>query len=47
MIQYTLDELIKMLEEEKESGAEFVMFQGTILTPENGNKIIVTTEKQM
>ena len=47
MIEYTLDELIKMLEEEKESGAEFLMFEGTILIPENGNKIVITTENQI
>jgi hypothetical protein len=46
MITYTLDELIKMLEKEKEVGAKFIMFKGTLFTPENGNKIIITTEKQ-
>lgn len=47
MIKYTLDELIEMLEAEKEMGVEFLLFEGTILTPENGNKIVLTTEKQM
>lgn len=47
MIKYTLDELLKMLEAEKEMGAEFILFDGTIIAPENGNKIILTTEKQM
>ena len=47
MIEYTLDELIKMLEDEKASGAEFLMFEGTIIVPENGNKIVLTTENQM
>lgn len=47
MIQYTIDELIAMLKLEKEMGVEFILFDGTILVPENGNKIVLTTEKQM
>jgi hypothetical protein len=47
MINYTIDEIIKMLEAEKEMGTEKILFEGTIMTPENGNKIILTTEKQM
>ena len=47
MINYTIDEIIKMLEAEKEMGAEQILFEGTIMIPENGNKIILTTEKQM
>jgi hypothetical protein len=46
MIEVKLDELIKMLEKEKQLGAKFIMFEGTMFTPENGNKIIITTEKQ-
>lgn len=47
MIKYTLDELLKMLEAEKKMGVEFILFDGTIIAPENGNKIVLTTEKQM
>jgi len=43
----TIVELIKLLENEITNGASIVQLDGTILIPDNGNKIIVTTQKQM
>ena len=43
----TIVELIKLLENEIKEGASIVQFDGTILIPDNGNKIVITTEKQM
>ena len=43
----TIVELIKLLENEIKEGASIVQVDGTILIPENGNKIVITTEKQM
>ena len=47
MKTFTIDELIKILEDEIKDGASIVQVDGTILIPDNGNKIIVSTEKQM
>jgi hypothetical protein len=43
----TIVELIKLLENEIKDGASIVQISGTILIPDNGNKILITTEKQM
>jgi hypothetical protein len=42
-----IDELILLLETEKQSGGKTIEYSGTLLVPENGNKILVTTEKQI
>jgi hypothetical protein len=43
----TIIELIELLENERKNGASIVQMDGTILIPDNGNKILVTTQKQM
>jgi hypothetical protein len=43
----TIVELIQLLENEIKDGASIVMVDGTILIPDNGNKILITTKKQM
>jgi hypothetical protein len=43
----TIVELIELLSNEIKSGASIVQVDGTILIPDNGNKIVITTEKQM
>lgn len=43
----TIIELIELLENERKNGASIVQLEGTILIPDNGNKIVITTEKQM
>ena len=43
----TIVELIKLLDNEIKEGASIVQLDGTILIPDNGNKIVITTEKQM
>ena len=43
----TIVELIKLLDNEIKEGASIVQVDGTILIPDNGNKIVITTEKQM
>ena len=43
----TIVELIKLLENEIKDGASIVQIGGTIIIPDNGNKILITTEKQM
>jgi hypothetical protein len=42
-----IDELILLLETEKQNGGKTIEYSGTLLIPENGNKILVTTEKQI
>jgi|LakMenEpi03Aug12_release.lakeMendotaPanAssembly.Ray.scaffolds.fasta_scaffold1172111_2 hypothetical protein len=42
-----IDELILLLETEKQNGGKTIEYSGTLLVPENGNKILVTTEKQI
>jgi hypothetical protein len=42
-----IDELILLLETEKQKGGKTIEYSGTLLVPENGNKILVTTEKQI
>lgn len=42
----TIVELIELLENERNNGASIVQVEGTILIPDNGNKIIITTQKQ-
>ncbi len=43
----TIIELIELLENERKNGASIIQVDGTILIPDNGNKILVTTQKQM
>jgi hypothetical protein len=43
----TIVELIELLENEIKTGASIVQVDGTILIPDNGNKILVTTQKQI
>ena len=43
----TIIELIELLENERKNGASIVQMDGTILIPDNGNKILVTTQKQI
>jgi len=43
----TIDEMISLLETEKQNGGETIEYSGTLLVPENGNKILITTEKQI
>ena len=43
----TIVALIELLENEIRNGASIVQVDGTILIPDNGNKIVITTEKQM
>lgn len=45
MKEISINELIKILEKEKEKGAETVSYKGTLVS-ENGNSIIITTERQ-
>lgn len=47
MVTMTIAELIEMLQRERDTGASIVQIEGTILISDNGNKILVTTEKQM
>jgi hypothetical protein len=42
-----IDELILLLETEKQNGGKTIEYSGTLLVPENGNKILVTNEKQI
>lgn len=42
----TIVELIELLENERKNGASIVQVEGTILIPDNGNKIIITTQEQ-
>lgn len=42
----TIVELIELLENERNNGASIVQVEGTILIPDNGNKILITTQKQ-
>ncbi len=46
MKSISIDDLIQMLQDEKEQGAKTASIQGTLLT-DNGNTVILTTEKQM
>jgi hypothetical protein len=45
MKEISINELIKILEKEKQKGAETVFYKGTLVS-ENGNSIIITTERQ-
>ena len=47
MKTFTIVELIELLENEIKNGASIVQVDGTILIPDNGNKILVTTQKQI
>lgn len=47
-MQKTIDinELIKILEQERNNGGKTVGYEGTVLVVETGNSIIITTKKQ-
>jgi hypothetical protein len=47
MKEISLDQLIKSLQEARAKGGKTVKYKGTILVPETGNEIIISTEKQM
>jgi hypothetical protein len=47
MKEISIKKLIKYLKEEKKNGGKTIQFKGTLLCPENGNSIVITTEKQM
>lgn len=47
MKKVEIKDLIEFLKYELNRGASYVEFEGTILIPENGNKVLLTTEKQM
>lgn len=42
----TITELILLLKSEAMKGGKTVQINGTILCPENGNSIIISTQKQ-
>lgn len=42
----TIETLIAYLEVEKSKGGKTVQYQGTLLIPERGNLILITTEYQ-
>ncbi len=41
-----IEELIELLQYQLSKGGKTVQYQGTLLVPERGNTIIITTEKQ-
>lgn len=47
MKEISLDQLIKSLQNTKDRGGKTVKYDGTLLVPETGNEIILTTKKQM
>ena len=45
--QVNIDDLIKVLEEQVQKGVTIVSIKGTLSSPQDGNLIILSTEKQM
>jgi hypothetical protein len=45
--EINIDELIKVLEEQVSKGVTKVQIKGTLISEQDGNKILFTTEKQM
>jgi hypothetical protein len=41
----SIEELIKILQDEQQKGAQTVEYKGTVIS-DNGNSILLTTEKQ-
>jgi len=46
-MEVKIEELIKMLEAQVKKGVTKVDIKGTLMSPQDGNAIIVSTEKQM
>ncbi len=46
-MEILIDDFILWLENEKKNGATKLLVEGTMVAPENGNKIIISTIKQM
>ncbi len=47
MKEISLDQLIKSLQDARARGGKTVRYKGTIMVPETGNEIILTTERQI
>jgi hypothetical protein len=47
MKKIKIDELIKLLEQQVKKGVTEVQIRGTLMSEQDGNLIIVSTEKQM
>jgi len=43
----SIELLIQLLKKEQQGGGTTIQFNGTLLCPENGNSIILSSEKQM
>lgn len=43
----SIDDLIKLLESEVAKGATHVIYSGTIVAPQNGNSVVITTDPQI
>ncbi len=46
-IRILVDDLIKILDQQVKKGVTSVTIKGTILSPEDGNSVLVSTERQM
>ena len=46
-MEVNIEELIKALEEQINKGVTKVEIKGTLMSPQDGNLIIVSTEKQI
>lgn len=47
MKEVNLSDLIKWLQESEKKGGKTAKIKGTIMVPETGNEIIISTERQM
>lgn len=45
--EVNIDELIKVLEEQVQKGVTTVQIKGTLMSEQDGNLIILTTDKQI
>ncbi len=46
-VRVLVDDLIKILDQQVKKGVTSVTIKGTILSPEDGNSVLVSTERQM
>ena len=46
-IRILVDDLIKILDQQVKKGVTSVTIKGTIFSPEDGNSVLVSTERQM
>ncbi len=46
-IRILVDDLIKILDQQVKKGITSVTIKGTILSPEDGNSVLISTEPQM